>query len=422
MRGLSIELKMIIGTILFALVLVGVERYQITDNIVQQFIESKKLKNRLLIDTIAPVIGLNLSLGLNEANTEYLNKIIKQNRDLLSFKMIDINGETLFSYTKNQALNHQENIEGAHYLHQLIKDPVTDENIAMVSLYFDDREYQTMLQKNNEATFRLFLIMFLVLIVFIIYIKSQFRFLGELTESVLNYDPQINNFKLHRSVRKDEVGIIHNAIIKMVEKINHYSRDLKDLNQSLEEKIRERTQELEKVNLQLQELSLTDTLTNLPNRRSLENHLEDIRELSKRKKVVTSIIMCDIDHFKLINDKYGHIVGDFVLKEMALQLKSSLKRSSDFIARYGGEEFIIILYDTDIESAQKVCYEIQMNLKKINRLKYQDIILDPITFSFGIASNAANKEMPSEDLINLADQALYQAKETGRDRFVSISN
>lgn len=422
MRGLSIELKMIIGAILFAVVLVGVERYQITDNIVQQFIESKKSKNRLLINTIAPVIALNLSLGLDDANIEYLSKIIKQNPDLLSFTMIDTDGKTLFTYSKKQILKHQENIEGAHYLHQLIKDPVTDENIAMVSLHFDDHEYQTMLQRNNEATFRLFLILFLFLIAFILYIKSQFRFLGALTESVLKYDPQINNLNLIKSSRTDEVGIIHNAIIKMVEKINFYSRDLEDLNQSLEEKIRERTQELEKVNLQLQELSLTDTLSNLPNRRYLENHLEDIRELSKRKKVVTSIIMCDIDYFKLVNDKYGHVVGDFVLREIAIQLKMSLKRSSDFIARYGGEEFIIVLYDTDIESAQKLCYEIQMNLKKINRLKYQNILLDPITLSFGIASNSANKEMSSEDLINFADQALYQAKKTGRDRFVSISN
>lgn len=422
MRGVSIELKMIIGTILFAIILVGVERYQITDNIVYQFIESKKSKNKLLIDTIAPVIGLNLSLGLDDANIEYLSKIIKQNDDLLSFRMIDTNGKTLFSYTKKQILKHQKNIEGAHYLHRFIKDPVTDENIAIVSLYFDDHEYQTMLQKNNEATFRLFLIMFLVLIVFIIYIKSQFKFLGALTESVLNYDPQINDFKLDKSIRTDEVGIIHNAIIKMVEKINFYSRDLEDLNQSLEEKIRERTQELEKMNLQLQELSLTDALTNLPNRRHLENYLENIYELSRRKKVVTSIIMCDIDHFKLVNDRYGHVVGDFVLKEMAAQLRMSLKRSSDFIARYGGEEFIIILYDTDIESAQEVCCEIQMNLKKVDRLKYQTIVLDPITFSFGIASNGTKNEISYEDLINVADQALYQAKETGRDRFISILN
>ncbi|MDD5160423.1 MAG: GGDEF domain-containing protein [Sulfuricurvum sp.] len=421
MRGVSIELKMIIGLIFFAVFLVGFERFQFSDNIVQQFIESKKSKNKLLIDTISPIIGLNISLGLNNANAEYLNQIMKQNNDLLNFDLIDSSGSRIFHYEKAPLIEIQKTVDGVRYASQSIKDPVTGENVGTVYLYFDDHEYQAMMEKNKEITIKIFGISFVVLMIFVLFIKREFKFLKRLSEEVLQYDPHINNFTLQKSDRTDEVGVIHNAIISMVTKINGYATLLDDLNHSLAVKVEERTQELQNANLQLQELSLTDSLTHLSNRRSLAIHLHDIWELAKRNHIVISIIMCDIDHFKQVNDKYGHIIGDFVLKDIANILKNSLKRKSDFIARYGGEEFMIVLYETEIHTAEEICGTIQNNLKDINKFEYKEVKLNSITMSFGISSITPNETSEYNDLIKLADMALYQAKKNGRNCFVSIT-
>ncbi|MDD2950229.1 MAG: GGDEF domain-containing protein [Sulfuricurvum sp.] len=421
MRGISIELKMIIGAILFAMFLVGYERFQFSENIVQQFLESKKSKNKLLIDTISPVIGLNISLGLNDANTEYLNQIVKQNSDLLNFDLIDSNGFTIFHFEKNPLSESQKIVDGIRYASQIIKDPVTGESVGTVHLYFDDHEYQAMMQKNREITLKIFGISFVMLMIFILFVKKEFKFLKKLSEHVLQYDPQINNFTLQKSDRTDEVGVIHNAIISMVDKINGYATLLDDLNHSLAIKVEERTQELQEANLQLKELSLTDSLTHLSNRRSLAIHLQEIWELAKRHRSIVSIIMCDIDHFKQVNDKYGHIVGDTVLKDIANILQVSLKRKSDFLARYGGEEFMIVLYEVDIHAAEELCISIQKNLKNIGKFEYKEVKLNPITMSFGISSTVPDEASEYNDLIKLADTALYQAKKSGRNRFISMN-
>lgn len=417
---MSIEFKMIIGAILFAMFLVGFERFQFSQNIVQQFIESKKSKNKLLIDTIAPIIGLNISLGLNDANTEYLNQIVKQNNDLLNFDLIDSSGNTIFHFEKNPLPESEKIVDGIRYASQIIKDPVTAENVGTVNLYFDDHEYQAMVVKNKEITMKIFAISFVMLIIFLLFVKREFKFLKKLSEHVMQYDPQINNFTLQKSDRTDEVGVIHNAIISMVAKINGYATLLDDLNQSLAIKVEERTQELQDANLQLKELSLTDSLTHLSNRRSLAIHLQDIWELAKRNHNVVSIIMCDIDHFKQVNDKYGHIIGDFVLKDIANILKNSLKRKSDFLARYGGEEFMIVLYETDIHAAEELCSTIQKNLQDVDKFEYKDIKLNSVTMSFGFSSMIPDETSEYNDLIKTADIALYQAKQNGRNCFVSI--
>jgi diguanylate cyclase (GGDEF)-like protein len=420
MRGMSIEFKMIIGAILFAMFLVGFERFQFSQNIVQQFIESKKSKNKLLIDTISPIIGLNISLGLNDANTEYLNQIVKQNNDLLNFDLIDSSGNTIFHFEKNPLSESEKIVDGIRYASQIIKDPVTAENVGTVNLYFDDHEYQAMVEKNKEITMKIFAISFVMLIIFLLFVKREFKFLKKLSEHVLQYDPQVNNFTLQKSDRTDEVGVIHNAIITMVAKINGYATLLDDLNQSLAIKVEERTQELQDANLQLKELSLTDSLTHLSNRRSLAIHLQDVWELAKRNHNVVSIIMCDIDHFKQVNDKYGHIIGDFVLKDIANILKNSLKRKSDFLARYGGEEFMIVLYETDTHAAEELCSTIQKNLQNVDKFEYKDIKLNSVTMSFGFSSTIPDETSEYNDLIKIADIALYQAKQNGRNCFVSI--
>ena len=420
MKNIRIEIKIIISVIFFTLLLVGLQRYEITQHITEQFISSEKDKKTLLLNTIAPILGLNLSLGLNDANKEYLDQIIKQNSDIEALTLTTLNGKSIYRYVKNSDKKQVKGYREIDSSHRSILDPVTGEILATVYAHFDNHEYKMMLKNNQSTTYKVFIITLALLVLFLIFLKREFRFLEELTRNVLQYDPVLNNFPLQKSNKVDEVGIIHNAFISMVEKIHSHSKLLDSINQSLEQKVQERTQELEQVNKQLKELTLTDPLTQLSNRRSFENHFNDIYQLAQRNCIEISVIMCDIDHFKQINDTHGHTVGDMVLKEFAKIMKNSLNRGSDFIARYGGEEFVIILYDANSNDAKELCIKIQNNLKGSHSFESQWGEIGVITMSFGIASIVPKEQDRCENLIASADIALYKAKNEGRNRIVTL--
>lgn len=193
-----------------------------------------------------------------------------------------------------------------------------------------------------------------------------------------------------------------------------------DANNQLEEKVKERTQsmqkiltELEHANNRLELASITDSLTTLFNRGHFENRLAIEYKRALRHQRELSIIICDIDHFKAINDTYGHKAGDDCLRHVALILKNTITRSGDIIARYGGEEFIILLVDTPIEEAtrlaQALCDSLRNTAIEANNHQIQ------FTGSFGVSSL---KQYPVENtdiLVNRADEALYEAKNLGRD-------
>jgi diguanylate cyclase (GGDEF)-like protein len=157
-----------------------------------------------------------------------------------------------------------------------------------------------------------------------------------------------------------------------------------------------------------------DHLTELPNRHALDTILKQEYSQMKRKSYHSSIAILDIDFFKLVNDKYGHNIGDEVLKKFA-QLLTTHVRSCDFVARYGGEEFIIYFPNIDCKTA----FDIAEKLRELiyqNPIKVSGNKLISLTCSFGIASFNENK--PIKQSIADADQALYQAKNSGRNNVV----
>lgn len=158
----------------------------------------------------------------------------------------------------------------------------------------------------------------------------------------------------------------------------------------------------------------TDHLTELPNRHALDIILKQEFYRIKRKQYQSSIAMLDIDFFKVINDKYGHSVGDIVLQKLSNLLASNI-RNCDFVARYGGEEFIIYFPEIDCDKTFEIA-------EKLRRLIHQEPIevssnkFISLTCSFGIA--AFNQSKSIKDSIADADRALYQAKESGRNKVV----
>jgi len=175
---------------------------------------------------------------------------------------------------------------------------------------------------------------------------------------------------------------------------------------------------LEVVNKQLQCLSETDTLTQLPNRRSFLNTIEQEWERAIRSKTILSVIMMDLDFFKLFNDSYGHQKGDDCLVQVANAIKASIRESMDFPARFGGEEFILLISntDTDVDKAYEITERIRKEILSLGIRHIQDIPRHVVSSSFGIASCVPDKHLNYQDLINMADQALYSAKRNGRNR------
>lgn len=419
-NNISIEIKTIIGIIIFTVFIVGLERYQISQSITEQFIKSKKSKNQLLINTILPVVSLNMSLGLDDANKEYLDYVAKQYDDLEFMEIRDTKQNIIYTYGSYEKIQHYMKEEYLDFCVKNITDVVTQEVLGSIQMHFSDKDYQQILSQSRNTTIKVMATALILLLIFIILIKNEFKYLQKLTSNVLEYDPKLNNFPLDELHRRDEVGVINNAIVSMVKKIAAHTHELDEINLSLEEKIKKRTKELEDVNEKLITLSVTDELTQLSNRRYFEEYFHKTWELAKRNKVHISIIMCDIDWFKKVNDTYGHQAGDYVLQSISKFMKKSLKRETDFIARYGGEEFVIVLYDTDVKTAEELCQNIQQRLKEHGEFEFKGENIGEITLSFGISSIIPHVGDSSEGLLKLSDRALYKAKEKGRNRIEHI--
>ncbi|MBF0282876.1 MAG: diguanylate cyclase, partial [Magnetococcales bacterium] len=175
-------------------------------------------------------------------------------------------------------------------------------------------------------------------------------------------------------------------------------------------RVRELSEELEKSRTE----SMTDALTGVANRRAFEQTLHREHARSVRHKLPLSLVMFDLDHFKKVNDTYGHPVGDKVLTTVA-ERAGKMLRQSDLIARYGGEEFVLILPEATLEAAAAAAEKIRLEVMRL-RFKTGNQMLT-VTSSFGVCEWQPG--MTPEELLHQADQALYRAKQGGRNRVVS---
>ena len=182
----------------------------------------------------------------------------------------------------------------------------------------------------------------------------------------------------------------------------------------LDKVVRSRTKQLEEVNERLQKISATDALTGLYNRRYFDESLKREYARAARNKTPLSVMMIDLDHFKSINDNYGHVFGDEALRQTALRMQDVLKRPGDAAFRYGGEEYVILLPDTNTSAARIIAKQIWSAMRSSQI--FHDDQSETITVSIGIATVVPSPNGDPNKLLREADHKLYRAKEEGRDR------
>jgi diguanylate cyclase (GGDEF)-like protein len=188
--------------------------------------------------------------------------------------------------------------------------------------------------------------------------------------------------------------------------------------ESMRAKQLEMSRDLATANRELENLSRQDGLTGIANRRYFDSYLLTEVRRGAREKAPVSLILSDVDHFKAFNDCYGHQAGDDCLRRVATALSLSGRRPADLAARYGGEEFAMVLPGTALEGAVDVAKAVSRVIGGLAIPHARSAVAQSVTLSQGIVSLIPQKETTSEDLIQHADQALYQAKQQGRNRYV----
>ena len=239
--------------------------------------------------------------------------------------------------------------------------------------------------------------------------------LGESSSEIDSKGNDLATFvnELSQASSMDMIAGITDRIISETKSMVESSRTLKGYLDSTVSEISKLNQELKK----MKQAAKTDMLTRLLNRRGFDHAMVKILQESRADNKVFSVVMLDIDHFKKVNDTYGHLVGDNVLRALSKLLKDSIK-GKDVAARFGGEEFILALPQTPIDGAYKLAEQIRSSLEKMKwKIKDTGKSIGQISISLGIALYRDGE--PVDDAIKRADDALYHAKSTGRNRTVT---
>ena len=202
------------------------------------------------------------------------------------------------------------------------------------------------------------------------------------------------------------------------------AEDLSKLNSDLETKVEQRTeqiqqsnQKLEELNNKLKEMALVDGLTNIPNRRQFDEYFAEQYEKCKKEQVPLSVIFFDIDYFKAYNDWYGHQMGDTCLKQVAQTIN---KVEDGLAARYGGEEFVCVLPNRNQTNAEQMAKSLNEQVEQLKIPHEKSVVSNYVTVSIGITTVIPSESTTKKTILNQADQALYQAKTSGRNRVVSF--
>lgn len=301
---------------------------------------------------------------------------------------------------------HRIEVAGDRYLYNIRPIELPYGQTWLIGVMIPDAYYQNMLSDFSEGL----LVMVAMIFISIALVGSLIaRFIG------------VPIMRLNNAVNADslrQIGALPNSLSHVREihslgqGLKGMASELSDILQNLEQKVAQRTSQLKDENEVLLEQSTTDELTGLYNRRGFNVLSEKALQRAEHDHESFALVLCDIDHFKHVNDSLGHSVGDKALHAVAKVLKGHF-RSQDMIARYGGEEFMLVLVGISQQELMERLQNVRQTLS--NKPILQEM---PITLSFGMTYLASIKDMSLADLIHDVDSKLYQAKNTGRDKII----
>jgi diguanylate cyclase (GGDEF)-like protein len=219
--------------------------------------------------------------------------------------------------------------------------------------------------------------------------------------------------------RLEVISLLTEQATVAIENAGLYEQ-VQDYSHTLEEKVAQRTAQLEELNEELKKLADSDVLTGLANRRRFDSYLTEIWHRLRRDRKPLSIVMFDVDHFKTYNDTYGHQTGDDCLISLAKTMCKQIQRPADLVARYGGEEFIIVLPDTQNEGALVVAERMRSAVEALKIPHSKSSAGEFVTISVGVATTVPDATRAPEVLIEVADKALYKAKKQGRNQVHTV--
>lgn len=223
----------------------------------------------------------------------------------------------------------------------------------------------------------------------------------------------INNSSIYKIIPRKLKKIDFELIILEAIKLNAQERRLTEYQRVLEDAVDKRTKELNNINVKLNILATIDSLTGVKNRRSFFEACGPMVSYNRREKKQLAVLMIDIDKFKLINDNYGHAVGDDIIRLMAQTAQNTL-RKSDVFGRLGGEEFCAVLPNTSSRGASKAADNIRQEIENLEYITPRNKVVR-FTVSIGIAM-LQTQDVDLDSVMHRADLALYKAKKLGRNR------
>jgi len=403
-----------------------------------QFIEALKLRSKLFFLFILITIGL-ISVGI--MGTTYVNSM-KKNMDSLYFG-------SLVPVTELNDIIQTYHIGLADTIYKASRlELSTDETIFAIEHSISEinkkwRSYMSHFKRDDEMEYVEYTDM---------EIKAANRYFTRVLSAVKR-GKSISNISI--TTLEKQVAKIHHVIQKLINyevKVARYERKkfLEMYNQTMTQlgvvltliifaillvimyvfrsiqsdhsKLELAAKKLKLANKKLENASYTDSLTGLHNRRYFNFIYERELKRAKRNKTYITFMMLDIDYFKQYNDTYGHIEGDYALKTVAKVLQETLKRPSDYVFRLGGEEFGVLCSDTDQSNSAKLARDI-CDAVRSRELKHENSkVSEFLTISIGVVCCIADDALDDEVLISRADEMLYEAKESGRDRYIITSN
>jgi diguanylate cyclase (GGDEF)-like protein len=418
-RSVSVRLLKVVFSLYFALTLIvtlihiAVEYYHTKDSVARELV------------TIEHTFRDSLATALWQLNQRQLEVIAKGIYDLpviVGISVEDAEQQSLIAIG-------EQSVRSGTFFHEFdINWEFNNEHIylATVRLYSGS----SVVIERVKVGFMMIALNAMIksLALWLLFLWAFQRFLGRhmarLSEQLREIDlDRIQEQRLDLGVKgENELTLLQSRCNEMLARIEQDKQRLmlgeRERREWLEREVQARTHDLEAANQRLSYLATIDPLTEINNRRSFFELAEKFFALSRREEKPLAMVMLDLDHFKQVNDTYGHALGDQVLRHFAATT-AGLLRKSDLLGRLGGEEFGIILNDTGIdgarELAEKILAAIAATPMRSGRIEI------PYTLSIGVAHREA-EDVGLEDLYRRADEALYLAKEAGRNQLATVSS